>query len=249
VAILRRGTFDASIWSSVDRDYPALPASFEPGELLLDVGCHTGAVCQLAADRGATVVGYEANFENYALATINLHGLASVSLHHAAVWRSDVTDPGRLVFTPSADPCNTGGGSVLFATVEDHWATDPAEGADRAPPGAALSSHEIEAVAIDEILVGLGPVHFLKLDAEGAEFPILLTATRLDMVTTIGGEYHELTEAGMASLAPCARVGDERYTADLLGRCLAEAGFDEVKFVPDVAGRGFFTARRVTGGR
>jgi FkbM family methyltransferase len=249
VAILRRRTFDAAIWSSVEREYPALPASFEPGEILLDVGCHTGAVCQLAAGRGATVVGYEANFENYGLAAINLHGMASVSLHHAAVWRSDLTDPGRLLFAPSADAGNTGGGSVLFATVEEYWATHPAEGADRAPPGAALSSHEIDTVALDEILVGLGPVHFLKLDAEGAEFPILLTAARLDMVTTIAGEYHEFTDAEMLSLAPRARVGDERYTADLLRRCLAEAGFDEVQFVPDVLGRGFFTARRAAAGR
>src|SRR5262245_18137295 len=213
---------------------------------MLDIGCHTGAVCHLAARRGATVVGYEANHENYALAVINLQGLPSVTVRHAAVWRSDIATSDPLLFTPSADPHNTGGGSVVFATAEGAC---PAEDAEPGAPSRALSSHEVDTVALDDILLELGSVRYFKVDVEGAEFPILLTATRLDLVTAIGGEYHEFTDDQMACLTPGARVGDERYSADLLHRCLMKAGFDDVRSSPTHLGLGQFAARRVAAAR
>jgi FkbM family methyltransferase len=249
VVILRRGTFDAAIWSSVEEDYPHLPTAFEPGDVVLDVGCHTGAVCRLAAERGATVVGYEASFENYGLAVINLRQMPSVTLHHAAVWRSDTPRPTRLQFTPSADPGNTGGGSTLFSSLQDHWGAVPAEQEGPGLPGPGLSGHEVPTVSLDEILERTGPVRLLKLDVEGSEFPILLTARRLHMVSTIVGEYHEFTEAAMALLAPEARVGAERYSVELLRSCLEQAGFAVARIVPGAPGRGFFTAHRSGGVR
>ena len=39
MVLLRKGTWDAAIRSSIHRDYPTLPLSFEPGEILLDAGC------------------------------------------------------------------------------------------------------------------------------------------------------------------------------------------------------------------
>jgi FkbM family methyltransferase len=242
--LLRDGTFDEVIWESVHLEYPTLPESFAPGEVVLDVGCHTGALCDLAAERGATVVGYEANRENFELARFNLARHRSVTLHHAAIWRSDVAQTG-LLFTPHVDTANTGGGSVLFASPSDHWAARPSEGSEPAPADVALSSHAVEAIPLDRVLLELGRVRFLKLDVEGAEFPILLTATRLDLVAAIAGEYHELTDSAMAALSPSARVGHERYTPDLLRRCLEAAGFD-TSFVPDRNGRGFFSGERVT---
>ncbi|HEU5300822.1 MAG TPA: hypothetical protein VFW06_01155, partial [Acidimicrobiia bacterium] len=61
--LVRDCTWDAAIRSTVGHDYPSLPRSFAAGEVLLDVGCHTGGVCELAVRRGATVVGIEANRE------------------------------------------------------------------------------------------------------------------------------------------------------------------------------------------
>ena len=136
----RRGTYDSLIWAWVPHEYPTLPLSFEPGDVFIDVGCHTGAVCEFAARRGATVVGYEANRENYWFGKINLRGFRSVTLHQAAVWRSDI-EPGRaLLFTPSADRGNTGAGSVMFSSEEAHWLARPREepeapsGSNRSPP-------------------------------------------------------------------------------------------------------------------
>src|SRR5581483_772060 len=244
--LYRRNTFDEAIWHSVQYEYLTATTSFVPSDLVLDIGAHTGAFCELAARRGATVLGYEANRDNFALAAINLHDLDAVTLRHAAVWRSDVP-PGRLTFTPSADTANTGGGSVLFRSSDVHWATMPCERWEGPTPEAALSTHEVAAAPLDDILAELGAVRFMKIDVEGAEFPILLTANQLDRVAAIAGEYHELTDDGMAALAPEALVGDERYSAELLRRRLAEAGFEEVTFVPDRGGRGFFSATRRRG--
>jgi FkbM family methyltransferase len=241
VVLLRKGTYDAAIWGSVGHDYPTLPRSFAPGQLVLDVGCHTGALCDLAARRGARVVGYEANRENHALAAVNLAGHPSVTLHLAAVWRSDLPRT-QLLFTPNPDGANTGGGSVLFSSAQDHRRSRPDAGPAPGPPDVALSTHPVPAVGLDEVLADVGPVRFLKLDVEGAEFPILLTATRLHQVDAVGGEYHELTDAQMADLAPGARVGRDRYTVGLLRARLFAAGF-EVTVEPD-GDRGLFWADR-----
>ncbi|MGH9048847.1 MAG: FkbM family methyltransferase [Acidimicrobiia bacterium] len=247
MALLRNGTWDAAIWTTIRRDYPTLPTAFAPGEILLDVGCHTGALCELAARRGATVVGYEANRENHALAAINLARHSSVTLHLAAVWRSDLSEPTQLMFTPHADSANTGGGSVLYGSAPEHWAARPSEWHEPGPPDMVLSSHPIDTIGLDQVLTDLGRVRFLKLDVEGAEFPILLTARRLDLVAAIGGEYHEFTEAQMSALAPSARVGQELYRGGLLRRHLEAAGF-RVALRPDRSGRGHFTAARRDGG-
>jgi FkbM family methyltransferase len=243
VPLVRNGTWDRAIWTTIHHDYPALPASFAPDEILLDVGCHTGAVCELGARRGATVVGYEANRENYMLAALNLAQHPSVRLHLAAVWRSDLSGPSQLVFSPHADTANTGGGSVLYGSPEEYWSARPSEGHDPAPPDMVLSSHPVDTVGLDHVLSRLGPVRVLKLDVEGAEFPILLTASRLDLVDTIVGEYHEFSEAQMNALAPGARVGHELYSADLLRHQLEAAGYD-VTIRPSRDPLGYFTAER-----
>jgi hypothetical protein len=101
----------------------------------------------------------------------------------------------------------------------------------------------VKTVALDDVLTELGRVRYLKVDVEGAEFPILLTATRLDLVTAIGGEYHEFTDEQMAAIDPAARVGDDRYSIELLLDRLRREGF-AVDHAPDQAGRGHFTAER-----
>ena len=239
----RRGTFDSRIWSWVLSEYPTLPLSFAPGEVFIDVGCHTGAVCEFAARRGATVVGYEANRENYWFALLNLRDFRSVAVHQAAIWRSDLQPSRPLLFTPHADTENTGGGSVMFSSPEDHWSARPREEPEPLSGIGALSSHSVAAIALDDVLTACGPTRVLKLDAEGAEYPILLTSSRLDLVDSVVDEYHEFTEGAMAALAPDSVVGTEPYTADLLCRCLAAAGF-EVYATPARNGRGIFAAQR-----
>lgn len=244
--LLRRNTLDHAIWHSVTTDYPATPDRFAPGDVVLDLGCHTGAFCCLTAGRGATVVGYEASPANYALAKLNTAALGAVDIRWAAVWRSD-RPPGRRRFLSWPDRANTGGGSVLF--------TDPAQhrrhavlggavvGASGDAPVADADGHEVATVGLDAILTELGRVRLLKIDIEGAEFPVLATASRLHHVDLIVGEYHEFTEAQMANLPAEARIGPDPYDGPRLRRILAAAGFEATLGAP-ANGGGIFTARR-----
>lgn len=239
----RRGTFDEAILSAVAHEYP-LPRRFEPGDVVLDLGCHIGAFAVRAAGRGARVLGYEVSRENYALARMNTARLPAVEVRWGAVWRSDVP-AGTLRFTPHPDGENTGGGSVLFLDEAAHRrfaALAPGgSGAPRKPP--SLAAHEVPAVPLDGVLRELGRVRLLKLDVEGAELPILLTARKLGRVDEIVGELHELSAEQIALLPPAARVGDGPYDRDRLGAVLGAAGF-AVRFSAGGEGTILFTARR-----
>jgi hypothetical protein len=83
----------------------------------------------------------------------------------------------------------------------------------------------VATIALDAVLTELPRVRLLKIDAEGAEYPILLTSTRLSQVDTIIGEYHEFSEGDMTRLAPDARVGEVPYTYGVLARALSDHGF------------------------
>jgi FkbM family methyltransferase len=244
---VRKGTYDEWIPHSVDSDYADAPQRFAEGDLVLDVGCHIGSFALLAAGRGARVVGYEANHQNYALCSVNLRSEPRASVRHAAVWRSDVA-AGSALFVPNVDGRNTGGGAVMFASAADAGAVQLARGEQaRELPGVTNGprSHAVPTIGLDAVIEELGRVRLLKLDAEGAEFPILLTATRLGDVELIVGEYHTVLPDEMALLAPAARVGDRAYSRELLGETLEAAGFD-VAFsaLHDTPERGLFTARR-----
>jgi FkbM family methyltransferase len=238
----RRDTYDASILHSVEGEYACLPDSLTGEDTVLDIGSHIGAFCRLAADRGARVVGYEANKENHALANLNLMHRESVSLHQAAVWRSDQSGS-SLLFTPSAAPDNTGGGSVLFRSTDEHWQTIPLATTTEIPVETRLSTHAVPTVALDAVLREIGAVRFMKIDVEGAEFPILLTATELRNISIIAGEYHAFTESQMERLAPEAVVGQQHYTGDLLCRHLDAVGFDAT-ITATYKSRGLFEAYR-----
>ena len=59
-----------------------------------------------------------------------------------------------------------------------------------------------DAVVDDVSMKGARRVNLLKIDCEGAEFPILLTSNRLAAIDRIVGEYHELR----ADLPPHVRL-------------------------------------------
>lgn len=182
----RHGTLDASIHAHViDANEYRLPANMT-GATVIDVGAHCGFFSRAVLSRGASkVYAFEADAENVGLA----HDLLApdiaagrVELRHLAVWRSD-----RAVEYLSVSPypdyhgaVNTGGARVADGDV----------------PGRA-----VRAVALDEVIAEAaasagGKVDLLKIDAEGNEWPILLTAKRLDAVGAICGEFHEFATVG-----------------------------------------------------
>jgi FkbM family methyltransferase len=200
----RSGTLDRAIYREVvvENEY-RLPERFETDDLILDIGCHIGSFAHACLIRGAgRVVSFEAEQANFAVATQNLrrHG-ARADVRRMAVWRSD--QPVEwLSFSASDDPTNTGGGAV---------------GAD--------GSQRVPAVAFDRVLAELTAhgqrIRILKLDCEGSEYPILLTAPSLAAIDAVLGEYH-----AMPAAPPSMRVnGQSAYGANDLKAALERHGF------------------------
>jgi hypothetical protein len=93
-------------------------------------------------------------------------------------------------------------------------------------------------VALDSILQGMPKVRLLKIDVEGAEYPILLTSKLLGKVQEICGEYHQI---GMPSWA--AVDGFPEFTWPVLEKFLTGLGYS-VEIVPTKATHGLFFAKR-----
>ena len=203
---LRPGTNDASIYANVvTRNEYRIPEDLS-GAVVIDIGVHVGAFSHLALTRGAAELhGFEPEASNFSCAVQNLAPFgARVHLHNRAVWRSDIPTP-ALHFWRSTDDANTGGGSLI-------WDTD-------GPLVEVVSfDHVIDAISED----GRRRINLLKIDCEGAEFPILLTSNRLGSIDRIVGEYHELR----AELPKHVRLpGCERFTVEILVAHLESLGF------------------------
>lgn len=224
----RPGTNDAAIYANVVTANEYRVPEDLSGAIVVDVGMHVGAFSHLALTRGAAELhGFEPEASNYLCAVQNLAPFgARVHLHNRAVWRSDIAAP-ALHFWRSTDSANTGGGTLI-------WDTD-------GPLVDVVSiDHVIDAITEN----GRRRINLLKMDCEGAEFPILLTSKRLGTIDRIVGEYHELR----AALPKHVQVpGYEWFTVELLTAHLETSGFT-VTLEPQATARfgalGLFFAER-----
>ena len=202
----RPGTNDDVIYTNVvTRNEYRVPADLS-GAVVIDIGMHVGAFSHLALTRGAAELhGFEPEASNYSCAVQNLAPFgARVHLHNRAVWRSDVAAP-ALHFWRSTDGANAGGGTLIWDTDGPLVNTVPFDDA-------------VDAISKE----GRRRINLLKIDCEGAEFPILLTSSRLDRIDRIVGEYHELR----ADLPRHVRIPDcEQFTVEILSAHLERAGF------------------------
>ena len=183
---LRPGTNDEVIYNSVvTRNEYRLPSELGCDAVVVDIGVHIGSFSHLALTRGAgSLFGFEPEPSNYACARQNLAPFGDgVHLYNHAVWRSDI--PGQsLPFYASSDQANLGGGTLI-------WETD---------------GSLVEAVPFDEIVDdvsrrGACRIDVLKIDCEGAEFPILLTSRLLNRIDRIVRRVPRTSRA-----APVARA-------------------------------------------
>ena len=203
---VRPGTNDDVIYTNVvTRNEYRIPDDMS-GAVAIDIGVHVGAFSHLALTRGAAELhGFEPEASNYWYAVQNLAPFgARVHLHNRAVWRSDIA-ASALHFWRSTDAANAGGGTLI-------WDTD---------------GPLVDVVPFDDVVDAVSEngrrrVNLLKIDCEGAEFPILLTSGCLDRIDRIVGEYHELR----AELPRHVRIpGCEQFTAEILAAHLERAGF------------------------
>jgi FkbM family methyltransferase len=218
----RPNTPDRGIFKEVvDRNEYRLPDRFTASDVVIDVGAHIGSFAHAVVERGCRqAFCFEPDRDNCRRAEAHLRPYVDagwVRLSQKAVWRSDENSDQLRFDGYHSYPdglINTGSGSVLWGT------------------GDAVDSIALDQV-IDEITAGgTRRVRLLKLDCEGAEWPILLTSRRLDLVDEIVGEFHELG-------GPFAEISEERpstplvfqtdrvrgFVLDELVRWLTEAGF------------------------
>jgi FkbM family methyltransferase len=237
----RPGSCDEEVFRAINvwNEY-RLPPTFEPGDIIVDIGTHIGSFCHAALERGShRVYGFEAFSKNFEHARRNLATYGSrVTVQNKAVWRSD-TKVNRLTFT-SLEGENNAAGHVVGA-----------QGADG-----------VEAIAFDDIVLeltenGRNRIKMVKLDCEGSEYTILFTSKVLHLVDSIVGEYHNYGDKYpygpgedhfFHKMPEHGRVrGHDRYTHDDLALYLRPFGFDVTvvahPHLPTLAG--WFYAYRV----
>jgi FkbM family methyltransferase len=248
----RNGTLDQTIFNIVVlfNEYQ-LPDRFAADDIVIDVGTHIGSFAHAVLSRGCeNVTCIEADLANFEIAADNLRSSIEnghVQLVRGAAWRSDRnTDAlyfdGYHPFTDSYPGLegivNTGNGSVIWRSGE---------------PVVKIPFDEIVDRATNH---GEHRVRLLKLDCEGAEWPILLTSQRLGLIDEIRGEFHEIggqfleigeDRAGQQPVFSFANV--EKFTIDVLVDFLRDAGFAvtwhrERRPTGSLEGRGLFFAAR-----
>jgi FkbM family methyltransferase len=200
---LRPGTFDRRAFRDVvlDNEYQ-LPPRFSSGDVLLDIGAHVGSFAFAALKRGAGLVYCcEPDPGNFRQLAHNLRPYNNrVRLMQCAVWRSDRC-VSELHLRNTHRPGNTG----AFQVAEDGV------------------SPSVSVRAFDDLVrsaAGDGRIRLLKIDCEGAEWPILFTSRTLYHIDAISGEYHLGDHPEAFHVA-----GFPMWTPEVLARFLGEQGF------------------------
>jgi FkbM family methyltransferase len=224
----RNGTLDEAIFNDVvGRNEYRLPDRFAASDIVIDVGTHIGSFAQAVLARGCeNLYGIEPDSANFEIAAEYLKphiDSGRLQLVRGAAWRSDRnTDELRFdgyhpfpkSFTGMQGILNTGNGSVIWGSGE---------------PVAKVAFDEI----VDRVTNnGQHRVRLLKLDCEGAEWPILLTSQRLGLIDEICGEFHEIggqfleiSEDRPAQRLVFSFANLEKFTIDVLVDTLSDAGF------------------------
>jgi len=229
----RDGTLDQAIFNAVVRynEY-RLPERFAPGDIVIDVGAHIGSFAQAVLSRGCQdVTCIEPDRTNLEIAAAHLKShieSGDVQLVMGAAWRSDQNADelyldGYRAFPDSwprlAGIINTGSGSVVWG-----------------------GSEPVPKIPFDEIVDrvtnrGERQVRLLKLDCEGAEWPILLTSRRLGLIREICGEFHEIGGQFL-------EIGEDRAAKDPVFSLQDSAKYTIGDLVAHLEASGFAVAYR-----
>ena len=200
---------------------------FAPGDIVIDIGAHIGSFAEAVLSRGCEkVYCIEADRSNVEIAAVNLEPHIEkgyVRLVSGAAWRSDPNNdelhfdgyhPFPESYAGMEGIINTGNGSVIWPSGEP-----------------------VTKIAFDEIVDlvtnhGEKRVRLLKLDCEGAEWPILLTSQRLELIDEICGEFHEIggefleiSEDRSQKEPVFSYEGSAKFTIDVLVDHLNSRGF------------------------
>lgn len=151
--------------------------SFEPGDIVVDLGAHVGAVSIWLAKKYPflRIFSYEpipesfANFEE----NIKRNGVSNITPHNVAVT-GDGRDLEMVVWLDD----NSAGGTAVYADPDN--------------PAFEGRSRHVPSTTLDQIFTdhGIARCKMLKIDIEGGEYEVLPAATVLDRVEHVRGEFH-----------------------------------------------------------
>lgn len=169
---------------------------------------------------------------HYARAVENLAPFGEcVKLYNQAVWRSEGV---QFPLTLARIDSNLGGASLLWGSGEG-----------------LVSRQPVDVIALDDLISdvtgqGRRRIKLLKVDCEAAEFPILLTSRRLELVDHIVGEFHELSgQHDSIAIPEHSKVpGFSRFTIDELAGAPQQAGLSVTHFRHGESSLGLFYATR-----
>lgn len=229
----RADTQDRQVWESVhDNNEYGIPDDLT-GKIVLDVGMHVGSFACLCKERGAAEVwGIESNIESLRLAIHNFHatpGDGILQPYYGAAWRSDYRGlRGSFV---------AGGYAPGYGHTTGCCVVTPFDGVHDEVP-----THPFDDLLKSVTDWGRRRLDWLKLDCEGAEWPILWTSNGLQIVDNIVGEYHAGVIAGFG---PEQSVEGKPYSIDGMKELLERSGFEVEITPPNMDWFGPFHAHRV----
>ena len=178
--VYRHNSSDYGIWEEVFIRNEYCLSTFEPTDVVIDVGAHIGAfACACLARKAQHIVAFEPDLHSFSLAQQNviafqkyISASAMINLNNAAVWRSDLTDSVYITQVgPSDHAAHFAAQSTLFKNE---------------------TTYLVSSMSLDAILAPYRDVTLLKLDCEGAEWPILFTAHHIYKVRQLCLELHSL---------------------------------------------------------
>lgn len=166
----REESWNTTIFNEVYRDNEYSVPELTDKDIIIDIGAHIGSFAKRCLDNGAgKVVCFEPSTRNLEMLRLNLSEYSNIEISEKAVW------------------CKSGL-NISFNTERD---MDP----NNSSLGTAFTkSGDIRAttISLDDVLQHYDKIRLLKIDAEGAEYPILYCSSMLDKVQEIVGELHDI---------------------------------------------------------
>lgn len=238
----RPGTNDQAIWENINaRNEYRLPDDMA-GQFVIDIGAHIGAFSHACLERGAKVVAFEPDRENFRLLTENVGHIKNYFLpFRYAVWGKGLSAGEDIPL--SHYPCqnneiNTGGGSLLFGDIKEF-----------------VPVCNINDVIQNCLDLYTRQIDLIKLDCEYSEWSIIygMSLRWLNHIKVISGEYHEIAHRDTQRFPfPEMRIGglDMNYlstygcTERSLVDYLANKGYDVEHFRHGQSNLGMFFATK-----
>ena len=194
-----------------------LPKTFQGDDVIIDIGTHIGSFCYASRSKvgQAACMARRRAPRTSSGAGKTWNRLATrVHLRHGRGLAVGPEGAREAPLRGSAWLDNNGGGQV------------PRD----------IEGPSVAAVAFDDVVRevtrgGRTRVRMVKVDCEGAEYPILLTSKTLHLVDAIVGEFHEFgsDDEPHPDVNEILRVpGHDRFTIKVLKKALESAGFDVV---------------------